>query len=81
MPEPKSIEAVRIEEAMTRPDKVETDNPVTLYRTYSADEIKAVEKALVRKLDTRILPTIVLIYVLNYVRNISGCSCALLTSS
>lgn len=46
--------------------KVDTSNPLTIYRTYTADEAALIEKRLVRKLDMRILPTIVLIYILNY---------------
>lgn len=52
---------------MSHLEDIKPGNPVTVYRTYSASEAAAIEKQLVRKIDRRILPTIVLIYILNYV--------------
>lgn len=62
----KDVDQVHLEETSSGFDIQKSNDPVTLYRTYSADEVAAIEKRLVRKLDSRILPTIVLIYILNY---------------
>lgn len=67
MADRKSINDIQEEEFGQGLDTLKSSNPVTLYRTYSTAEATAIEKRLVRKLDTRILPTIVLIYILNYV--------------
>lgn len=67
MTEHKSIQSVQLKRTTSELEIVKSDNPVTAYRTYSASEAAAIERRLVRKLDTRILPLIVLIYVLNYV--------------
>jgi len=63
----KHFDEVRIEDTRDSLYKTSTGNPITLYRTYSAQEAAEIERKLVRKLDTRILPFIVLIYILNYV--------------
>lgn len=68
MADQKSIERVEEAEVKLPSDMAVSDNPITVYRTYSAAQAAAIEKRLVRKLDTRILPVIVLIYILNYVR-------------
>lgn len=67
MTDQKSINGVQEEEIGHGSNAVKPKNPVALYRTYSAAQATAIERRLVRKLDTRILPTIVLIYILNYV--------------
>lgn len=67
MSEHKSIQSVQLERATSELEIVKSDNPITAYRTYSNSEAAAIERRLVRKLDKRILPLIVLIYVLNYV--------------
>lgn len=67
MADQKPIEQHQVNETMSHLEDVKSENPVTLYRTYSLSEAAAIEKQLVRKIDGRILPTIVLIYILNYV--------------
>lgn len=42
------------------------DNTVAVYLSYDPDYRRNVEKKLLRKIDTRILPLIVLIYLFNY---------------
>ncbi|KAK5110898.1 hypothetical protein LTR62_005436 [Meristemomyces frigidus] len=56
----------RLEEISTEPDLQKADNAVTTYRSIPADELAIAEKKLVRKLDMRIMPAIVVIYILNY---------------
>ena len=71
MEDQKSMNQIHEEEMVSGVDGAYPDkspNAVTLYRTYSPSQAAAIERRLVRKLDTRILPVIVLIYILNYVR-------------
>jgi hypothetical protein len=46
--------------------KKDTFQPPELVRTMTPDERKRAEKALVRKIDLRLLPMIVLMYIMNY---------------
>ena len=62
----KDIEEVRIEDTTGSLNGLDSDNPVTRYHLFSAQEAAAIEKTLVRKIDLRILPVLVLIYILNY---------------
>ena len=38
----------------------------SLLRDLSEDELRSLEKKLVRKIDTRLLPTLIVIYIMNY---------------
>jgi len=67
MTDRKSIEKVHTGETIGHFERKHDGSPVTLYRTYSEDKARAIERALLRKIDTRILPVVVLIYILNYV--------------
>lgn len=80
MADHKPTEEIHIEDALDGLGEDAADNPIALYRRYSADEARAIEKALVRKIDIRILPPIVLIYILNYVRIHPDLGCAMLTT-
>lgn len=42
------------------------DNLPEILRRYSAAELKTMEKKLLRKVDLRLLPTMILIYIMNY---------------
>ena len=67
MADTKEHNEIQLEVTSHELDTVKSNDPVTIYRTYSAAEAAAIEKRLLRKLDMRILPMIVLIYILNYV--------------
>lgn len=42
-----------------------TDLP-PLLRDLSADELKRIEKKLLRKMDIRLMPTLIIVYIMNY---------------
>jgi hypothetical protein len=43
-----------------------SDDPVARYRAMPEEQAREIERRVLRKIDLRILPTIVLIYILNY---------------
>jgi hypothetical protein len=48
-------------------DVVRTAAPMPeLLRQFSEEELKRLEKALLRKIDLRLLPSMILIYIMNY---------------
>ncbi|KAK4891532.1 hypothetical protein LTR27_009863 [Elasticomyces elasticus] len=67
MADVKPADTMRLEEVAAQDDGPhKSSDAILAYRQYSPQQRDAIEKRLVRKLDTRIMPVIVLIYILNY---------------
>ncbi|KAK5737638.1 hypothetical protein LTR17_006500 [Elasticomyces elasticus] len=66
MADVKPVDAMRLEEVAAQDGPHKSSDAIIAYRQYSPQQRDAIEKRLVRKLDTRIMPVIVLIYILNY---------------
>ncbi|KAK5747171.1 hypothetical protein LTR17_000306 [Elasticomyces elasticus] len=67
MADVKPADTMRLEEVAAQDDGPhKSSDAIIAYRQYSPQQRDAIEKRLVRKLDARIMPVIVLIYILNY---------------
>lgn len=60
-PDPVQVSRVEYIESVNKPSNV-----IETYRSYSPEYSQSIEKALLRKIDTRLLPLVVIIYLFNY---------------
>lgn len=59
-------EHYEIEESSLQPDLTDLQKEILVVAALSEDDFKLEEKKLVRKIDTRLLPTLFILLVLNY---------------
>lgn len=60
------VKQLSLQDASDGQTEIVRDNLPEILRQYSDAELKTMEKKLLRKVDMRLLPTMILIYIMNY---------------